>query len=244
MRIGQPEVMDAGAEHPLARELELLPEAQILDVAPADLVRQAQFVMRTREDRIERILVAALHIVAARAVVVLHKHARPEANFLEAVSHDPVAHPGANLVYRQRAKLIGHLRPVIEIARQRAYPTEAGGPLVQVAGFQVLHGEARPQVPELIDIQAGVRYYVVRRGVDAVKVVALQVMVENALAHDHHGRCESVDPEAAQLICGTYAVEAARNVGPPGIADEPVVAVAHLETSGLQTEAIAFLGAK
>ena len=76
MRVGQEEIVAGGPQLPLARKSEFLSDTKILNIAPTELVRQAELVVRARIDRIEGIVVAVFIVLAPGRVVVLQERAR------------------------------------------------------------------------------------------------------------------------------------------------------------------------
>jgi hypothetical protein len=62
VRVGQPEIVEAGRRRPFAGDVPVLPEPQILNIPPAELVSQAELIVRAGIDGIERVVVSGLGV--------------------------------------------------------------------------------------------------------------------------------------------------------------------------------------
>src|SRR5580704_19040129 len=113
MGVGQEEIVAAGPELPLARQSEFLPDTKILDIAPTELVRQPELIVRARIDRIEGVVVAILVVLAPGGVIVLQERTRLEAQALDRISPHPVSRPRADLIDTEIAPLIRHFGAVV-----------------------------------------------------------------------------------------------------------------------------------
>ena len=124
MRIGKPQIMIDAGHGEFGDGFELHAGAQIADVAPADLIGQAEFIVAAWVELVESGSLSAGGIGGARGVIIFGEEAGLEGQ-RKSTTRDPVSRPRVDGIRTQRAGLPGHLNAVIELRGQLADKTKA-----------------------------------------------------------------------------------------------------------------------